>query len=45
MKKKFLVRDNVEYDFKKLVKIREENKKDKKLTNNKFLLSILKSET
>lgn len=43
MKKKFLVRDNVEYDFKKLVKIREANKKDKKLKNNKFLLSKIKS--
>jgi hypothetical protein len=39
MKKKILIRDNVEYDFNKLVKIREENKQNKKLNKNKFLLS------
>ena len=38
MKKKFLVRDNVEYDFKKLVKFRQQNKNNKKMQQNKFLL-------
>jgi len=38
MKKKFLIRDNVEYDFRKLVKFRKKNKDNKKMQNNKFLL-------